>query len=908
MLSYALRDLARNPRRTLASLVGVALAVGLFASITFFVDGSAARMTERALAPVPIDMQAAVTSPLAPPAATGAPADASITLEQLAQRVAKLLGVKSSDPLAAVDLPAGSLRSGTQTVAQPVRIFAFDPNYLQHYQLVKLTAGQYQADGALLSPDAALALGIGPGSPASLTIPGRATPLAVQVGGIADFSKADALFASRSPDNQGEFVQVPNVVVVPISVFEAEILPALRADAAAASPALKPPFMELDLHIDRAQLATDPIVAVITTRGLKRSIERTAPGQVAVTDNLSDALTAARGDTILAKILFLFLGLPGVLLAAYLSRYAGGLLARAQRREQATLRARGAQPRHLVRVLTFTTAFIAFLGTALGLLLGAVTVFFALGPAALFSAAPDSLRLSIGLSLVAGLLTTALALYLPARRALAAEAATERRELAADAPPVWLRLRLDFAFLAAAALVWFITVLSGGFKPTAAEGQSVSLSFYTLLAPLLGWLGATLLAVRLLLLVGARLSRTRRSGFGGLTAGTLRRSVERRSLSLASGIIAVALAVAFGSSLLLLVATYDAEKQADARFVTGSDLRVTPSALSTQTPAFADKLKVAGVEGVTPVAQTSSAVVGTDKRALVAIDPKVFPTVASLPDSFFSGITANAAMAALRKDPAGLLVSTELARTFDVQAGDQVRIQLTDKTGKKQLVTFHAVGQFKNLAGFPQGIDLVANLDFYQAAVKSQQVGFFLVHSSDPSPTGVSHVAGLLKAGPGHTVPLLVETTATAINRDSSTLAALNLRGLSGLETVFTLLMSAAGIAIFVFGLLLQRRKEYVTMQALGIRHGQLRNLVLGEAAVVAVLSLLIGGAVGLAMAVMFVQILAPIFTIAPSALAIPVGELSVLATLVLASLGSSVLFASRGLRRLNPVELLREE
>jgi ABC-type antimicrobial peptide transport system permease subunit len=155
---------------------------------------------------------------------------------------------------------------------------------------------------------------------------------------------------------------------------------------------------------------------------------------------------------------------------------------------------------------------------------------------------------------------------------------------------------------------------------------------------------------------------------------------------------------------------------------------------------------------------------------------------------------------------------------------------------------------------------------------------------------------------------MLVETTATAINRDASTLAAVNVRGLGGLEAVYTALMSAAGIAIFVFGLLLQRRKEYVTMRALGIRMGQLRNLVLGEAAVVAVLSLVVGGLVGGAMALMFVQILAPLFTIPPANVTLPLADLGLLATLVLAGMGLSVVLAARSLRRLNPVELLREE
>ena len=64
MLRYARRDLLRNPRRTLASLVGVMLGVGLFSGVLFFIDGSGASMTERALAPVAIDMQRVLTSPL----------------------------------------------------------------------------------------------------------------------------------------------------------------------------------------------------------------------------------------------------------------------------------------------------------------------------------------------------------------------------------------------------------------------------------------------------------------------------------------------------------------------------------------------------------------------------------------------------------------------------------------------------------------------------------------------------------------------------------------------------------------------------------------------------------------------------------------------------------------------------
>ena len=64
MRSYAVRDLVRNPRRTLATLAGVTLGVGLFSGVLFFIDGSGASMTRRAIAPVAIDVQRVLSSPL----------------------------------------------------------------------------------------------------------------------------------------------------------------------------------------------------------------------------------------------------------------------------------------------------------------------------------------------------------------------------------------------------------------------------------------------------------------------------------------------------------------------------------------------------------------------------------------------------------------------------------------------------------------------------------------------------------------------------------------------------------------------------------------------------------------------------------------------------------------------------
>jgi hypothetical protein len=61
---YVWRDLVRNPRRSLATLAGITLGVGLFSAVLFFVDGSSASMTQRAVAPLPLDMQRVLTAPL----------------------------------------------------------------------------------------------------------------------------------------------------------------------------------------------------------------------------------------------------------------------------------------------------------------------------------------------------------------------------------------------------------------------------------------------------------------------------------------------------------------------------------------------------------------------------------------------------------------------------------------------------------------------------------------------------------------------------------------------------------------------------------------------------------------------------------------------------------------------------
>jgi putative ABC transport system permease protein len=1036
--SYVWRDLTRNPRRTLASLSGVTLGVALFAGVLFFVDGSGATMTQRAIAPLALDMQRVLDAPLGgglaldqrlapagvlqrgrlatitltvrnpgrgpahevvvndePPAplayehgttrvggravrdpagqsplaqglartglniGTVAPGSAvrltyraratarvaeagalplagtissrenvvpvkagappATTAPALRERIARIPAVAAADTLSFADLPAGSLRTAGGVVRNPVRIFAFDRRYAAHYPSIRVVAGGWRPGSALLSAEAARRLGAGPGDTVSLRLPSLRRPLALRVGGVTDLARSKPLFYSRKTSRLEDFVYVPDSIVVSPDLFRRAVVPAFRAASATPGSQLKSlPVTEVDVLVQRGRLRSDPGRALAQTRAVARAIAAVAPGQDELIDNISNTLAVARADAAVGRRMFVFLGLPAVLLAAFLTAYTGSILAIAGRREQAILRIRGAHRGHLRRMLGYRTLALAGTGSVVGAALGLLSATAVLGPDALRAAGAGQLLASGALAVGLGMLVTGLALYAPGARALRREISDERKELAvAPGGRAALRVVRDVAVLAVAAVVGVLALRAARFEATSgsvSEGRAVSaMPPQLLLAPLMLWFAGALVASRTVRGIAARLPLPAPPRFGPPLSGTLRRSLRRRARSLGTGIAGVALVVAFGTALALFSDTYDGAKAADAAFVVGSDLRVTPSVLYPRPvpPAYAAQLEVAGVGAMTPVASKldNAVLIGPydqDRATLAAIEPAGFERVAALSDGFFAGGSAAAAMSALRADQRALLVNAEIADGLSIEPGMRVKVLLARGTKRQRLESFRVAGLFHRFPGFPQGTSLVANLRFVAAATKSRGVDFFLGTASGGGDGALARAVSALRSGPGRDTPLNVDTTATALDKDQSSLTALNVNGLVDIDTVYTLLMSAAVIAIFVFGLMLERRREYVILRAQGMRSGELRALVLGEAAVVAAAGVAAGLAVGVGVAALLVRVLRPLFVLDPT-LTIPGGEIVLRAALAGAATLASALAAAALLRRLKPAELLRE-
>jgi putative ABC transport system permease protein len=894
--AYALRSFIRAGARNGAYLLGLALAVAFVSATLFFVDGATHDLTQRAIAPVALDFQARAIDP-------------TTDVTTLAPRLQGQPGVTAVLPFvsAAVDVAPTGKAAGGQPI--PARLLAIPPDYPATFPLLTVSAGHFGPDGVLVSEQLATSLGLKLGDTFPLTVPGLAHPYPVVITGLVNTARADPLFTGPSAALEGSYNVAAAVVVIDYARFGRDLAAPLAAAASAASSgtavsASGLPLLDRQLHLrlDRAALPADPGAAATTVAALRRQLERQASGQLRITDNLATAFTNAGGDVVAARLLFVFLGLPGVLLAAYLAQAAAGLVSEAQRRDIALLRARGAGPRRLLATLGWTAALTALLGTILGLALGAATTAALFGRGAFRDT--GSIARSALAAAVLGLVLGGVGIFLPARRMLAGEIAEERRGVVAATRPPWARLPLDLFLLAGAALALW---LSGTYNTRAAtagasETAAVSLGIYAFLGPLLFWSGAALLFLRLADWALGRPAGRWRGGLRGLTS----RSLRRRGGRVAGLALLLALALSFGVAVTTFGATYDTSRRADARYTIGADLRVTPALTNPQPASFADRLRVSGVRAVAPVWVASDAVVGSQTQAVYGVDVAALTAATTIPDRFFPDGDARGALARLAATPDGLLVSTELAASYNIQLGDTVALHLPRRGGGATDLKPHVVGIFSMFPTSSQNSDLVVNAALLTAATGNPDPGFFLLGTDGRAATNDA-VAATLTGQFTDRLAARIETANRAISQDQSSLVGLNLAGLVALDRLYAALLVGLGLGVFLWGGILERGRELGTLEALGATRGQVGGLLLLEGAVLTVVGIAGGLLIGAPLAWQYNGFLPGIFAVPQPTLAIPWAALGALLALALVGVLMAAGLAVLRLRRLWPAEALRE-
>ena len=690
---------ARRRGRLVAAALGIAVAVALIASIGMFLAGSTAAMTDRALARVPLDWQVQA----APRA----------SLAALLRQVRAFPGVRTALPVRYAQTTGFQASAhGSTTSASAGLVLGVPGSYRAAFpgELRQFIGSR---SGVLIAQQMAANLGVGVGDRISI---GRAgmPDARVRVGGVIDFAAPEQLLSPVGTATTSTSAPIPdNVLIVPVARWRA-----LFGELARHHPALI--RRQVHANLARAALPRDPSAAYSRALGLARNLEARTAGRATVGNNLASALDAARGDSLYARAAFLFLGLPGALLAALLTGAIAGAGAERRRRDQALLRTRGATISVLVRLALAESVLVGLVGGAVGLAsavgIGAV----AFDSSSFGATGRSSAAWALG-SLLVGVLVATLAIALPAwRDARSLTVAQTRIAARRTGGPVWARYGLDVLALAAAALVYRATSGGGSQLVLVVEGATqASVDYWSFLAPMLAWIGVALLSYRL-----AELALRRgRSGiaavsrpFSGNLGEAVASSMLHQRASIARAVSLIALTTCFAVTTAAFNATYRQQAEADARLSNGADVVLGATAASGLPAGLRHAVgRVPGVTATAPL-QHRYAYIGRDLQDLYGVDARTVGDAARLQDSWFAGGSANQLLGRLARTPNGVLLSQEVVHDYQLRTGDRIVMRLLDQRTRRPIpARFTYVGITKEFPTAPKDAYTVVNAELRRA-------------------------------------------------------------------------------------------------------------------------------------------------------------------------------------------------
>ncbi|TCS62981.1 FtsX-like permease family protein [Varunaivibrio sulfuroxidans] len=872
--------IAHRAVRVVGVVAGISLAVSLLMALGAFVVSSSVSMSARAVSAVPIDWQVELVP-------TASPSRVETAIKKAA-KIQALHTVRYAQVAGLVASPGKT----TQTTG-PGKAIAFDAGYAKDFpKEVRLLAGKL--DGVLIAQQTAANLHVRPGDTVRIKRVGLA-PASVVISGVVGLPDADALFQGVGLPKQAAPQAPPdNVLILPEAQWMKIFDPQRQ---------VRPGSVRLQFHVRlaRAQLPANPEAAFVFVTGAARNLEARVAGQALVSDNLGARLDAVRGDSLYARVLFLFLGVPGVALAAIMTMAVTTTNAGERRRERAVLRTRGASRRQIVIFAASEAAFCGILGVLIGM---AITVGF---PALTGHAPvmPDGLSLALSCALALGVVF--LALVLPVlREGRSTTIAASRAAAPLQGTPLWARTYADLALLALAGLFFWQSASTGYRIVLAPEGvATTAVDYKAFISPALFWLGIVLFSLRITRLAlrrgGGVLTAALRPWAGAL-APAVSAAMTRQSFRLSFGVAMLALAISFAVSTSIFNKTYNGQARVDAELTNGADVTVFGS---TDRPAAAYFNRLKALPGVASGATMAHrfAYVGADLQDIYGIDPATITKATHLADAYFVGQSAQSVLEILKRTPNGVLVSQETVHDFQLTLGDTLNLRLMDmRTHQYRAIPFVFVGVVREFPTAPKDSFLVANAAYLAQMTRSSAREDVLLKAKGDPAALAGRVKSLLRDAPS----LRVTDIGQAAHIIGSNLAAVDLRGLTGIELSFAAIMAASASGLLLLLGLFERRRAFAVLNVIGSKPRQLAVFIWSEGLFVLAGGLLFGVAGGVVIAAMLVKLLTGVFDPPPEVLAWPLDYLVTIVGFAAVSLAAALVVTTRRASR-SSADLLRE-
>ena len=862
MIAWLSGLVRRRSGRMLPAILGVSLTIALLAILGIFINASAATMTQRALGDVPVDWQVEVVP--------------SASVDSVQRELVRTVKARTVDPVGYADVAGFTAVSGgtTQTTGAG-KVLGITATYWRDFP-AELRPMLGSTSGILIAQQTAANLHVSVGDSITVIRMG-VPPVATRIDGVIDLPQADALFqAVGVPAGAAPQAPPDNVVVVPIELWHQWF----DQQAVARGGTVR---TQLHVRLDH-KLPPDPRDAFVYVERLARNFEARVVGSALIGDNLAARLGAVREDALYARVLFLFLGLPGAILAIVLTFAVSATGADRRQREQALLRVRGATSSSIIRLESLEGIIVSIAGVIVALLVTQVIV----GRMVSIGTGSRQTAVVLAIAVLVGIGSALAAVILPVwRAARESSVRISRARVGRAQRPIWERTWIDLVLLVIAGLVYWRTAASGYQIVLAPEGvPATSVSYQSFLAPLALWIGVALLVARIfrhgLVARRAMIARLFRPLAGTLTP-VVAASVSRQARLITRGVVLVTLAFSFAVSTAVFNTTYNVQSRVDAALTNGADVTITGT---TAYPAGQLADSVARVPGVAAARAMMHrfAYVGNDLQDLYGIDPLAIGDATDLSNAFFASNDARGTMRKLAAQPDGALLSQETVNDFQLKLGDIVNLRLQSaKDHQYHPVSFHFIGVVREFSTAPKDSFILANASYVAEQTGDAAREVLLVRSNLPPAQLAARLRPIASTVPGARVTDL----GAVLRAISSSLTAVDLRGLTWIELSFAILL-IAGASGLVLGLgMIERRRDFALLAAMGAKAHQLGAFLWVEAIIILVAGMVLGFATGFGIAKMLVKVLTGVFDPPPEALAIP---WSYLAVVVVAGCVSTVL------------------
>ena len=859
-----------------AAATGIAIAVSLLALLGLFVTHSASTMTARAVSAVAPDWQVQLVGTTDP--------------EQTMTAVGETAKISMVEQVDYADI--GSLYAtidGTNQVTGPGKAVGITSAYHDRFpRQFRLLSGSF--DGPLLAQQTAANLHASPGDTVSVGRLG-ATPVTVTIAGIVEMPSADQFFQIvGAPSGSVPTAPPDNVILLPDAQWQ---------DLFGSQLENMPQTANRQLHvaIDHTSLPADPVAAFVVATGQSNNLSAKLAGEGLVANNLAARLDGVRQDALFAKVLFLFLGVPGAVIALLLTVLIVLSGDDRRKREIALLQIRGATTSSALRLMGAEALLVGLVGSAMG-----AASAWALSRWVILLPAGRDEAVWFVTAAAAGIIAALAVFLLPSWKAIHQSASANLAEATETESHVaaWQRLWVDLVLLAVAGIVFWQSAATGYQVVTAPEGvATATVDYKAYIAPGLLWIGLALLLMRLwtaFMRGGRPVLRLILTPIAGAFAGIVSASLSRERNRITKGVVLVALAFSFAASTAIFNTTYEHQAGIDASLTNGADVAVTGTFLSPASAALEAVRQVPSASWVEPM-QHRFAYVGTDLQDLYGVNPNTIGKATAMSDAYFASGNAMATLEKLKATPDGVLVSDETVTDFQLEPGDTINLRLQAGEGKAyHVVPFKFIGVVREFPTAPTDSFLVANAGYVALATGLGQAETLLV-KSDGNPAAT---AAEIQSRIGINSPLKVTDVSEAARRIGSSLVSVDLSSITSLELAFALPIIAGAVGlVFALGLE-ERRRSFAILLAIGASARHLGAFLWSEALIIYGVGTAAGMAMGATLAWVLVKMMTHVFDPPPESLSVPWTYLLLLAVLGLVAVCVSVLLQLR--RRSEPL------